>query len=137
MSQLETDIIVVAAGASGLPAAITAAQGGAKVIVFEKGSTTGGTGNMGMGPFGVESRLQRLKQVRLTRDEAFKIFMDYTHWRVDAQLVIDRGQHVGGRQGAIGRLLAALGGRAHDDAQFEAAPGHEHAHRLRPVVAAG
>ena len=87
MSQLEADIIVVAAGASGLPAAITAAQGGAKVIVFEKGSTTGGTGNMGMGPFGVESRLQRLKQVKLTKDEAFKIFMDYTHWRVDAQLV--------------------------------------------------
>ena len=87
MNQLEADIVVVAGGASGLPAAIAAAQGGARVIVFEKGSITGGTGNMGMGPFGVESRLQRLKQVRLTRDEAFKIFMDYTHWRVDAQLV--------------------------------------------------
>ena len=87
MNQLEADIVVVAAGASGLPAAIAAAQGGAKVIVFEKGATTGGTGNMGMGPFGVESRLQRLKQIKLTRDEAFKIFMDYTHWRVDAQLV--------------------------------------------------
>jgi fumarate reductase flavoprotein subunit len=87
MNQLEADIVVVAAGASGLPAAITAARSGAKVIVFEKGSTTGGTGNMGMGPFGVESRLQRLKQVGLTKDEAFKIFMDYTHWRVDAQLV--------------------------------------------------
>jgi fumarate reductase flavoprotein subunit len=87
MNQLEADIIVVAGGASGLPAAIAAAQGGARVIVFEKGATTGGTGNMGMGPFGVESRLQRLKQVKLTRDEAFKIFMDYTHWRVDAQLV--------------------------------------------------
>jgi fumarate reductase flavoprotein subunit len=87
MKQLEADIVVIAAGASGLPAAITAAQGGAKVIVFEKRSTTGGTGNMGMGLFGVESRLQRLKQMGPTRDEAFKIFMDYTHWRVDAQLV--------------------------------------------------
>jgi fumarate reductase flavoprotein subunit len=87
MNQVEADIVVVAAGASGLPAAIAAAQGGARVVVFEKGSTTGGSGNMGMGPFGVESRLQRLKQVKLTKDEAFKIFMDYTHWRVDAQLV--------------------------------------------------
>src|SRR4030042_2022399 len=86
MNQVEAGIMVVAAGASGLPAAITAAQGGAKVIVFEKGSTTGGTGNMGMGPFGIESRLQRMKQVKLTKDEAFKIFMDYTHWRGDAQL---------------------------------------------------
>jgi len=87
MIKMEADVIVVAAGVSGLAASIAAAQQGAKVITFEKGSTTGGTGNMGMGPFGVESRLQRLKQHGPTRDEAFKIFMDYTHWRVDAQLV--------------------------------------------------
>ncbi|MEJ2101627.1 MAG: FAD-dependent oxidoreductase, partial [Desulfobacterales bacterium] len=29
----------------------------------------------------------RIKQFRPTKDEAFEIFMDYTHWRVDAQLV--------------------------------------------------
>jgi fumarate reductase flavoprotein subunit len=40
-----------------------------------------------MGLLAVESRLQRLKQIALTREEAFKIFMDYTHWRVDARLV--------------------------------------------------
>ncbi|MBI5444101.1 MAG: FAD-binding protein, partial [Deltaproteobacteria bacterium] len=78
---------VVAAGAAGLAAAGAAAQAGARVVAFEKRGTTGGTGNMGMGPFGVESRLQRLKQMGPTRDEAFRIFMEYTHWRVDAQLV--------------------------------------------------
>jgi fumarate reductase flavoprotein subunit len=87
MNKLEADVVVIAAGASGLAAAVSAAQGGTKVIAFEKGSTTGGAGNMGMGPFGVESRLQKLKQMGPTREEAFKIFMDYTHWRVDAQLV--------------------------------------------------
>jgi len=87
MSKLQADVIVVAGGAAGLSAAVAAAQQGASVIVFEKGATTGGTGNMGMGPFGVESRLQKLKQMGPTRDEAFKIFMDYTHWRVDARLV--------------------------------------------------
>jgi fumarate reductase flavoprotein subunit len=87
MNQLEADVVVIAAGAAGLPAAISAAQSGASVIAFEKGATTGGTANMGMGPFGVESRLQKLKQMGPTRDEAFKIFMDYTHWRVDARLV--------------------------------------------------
>ena len=87
MIKMEADVIVVAAGASGLAASVSAAQQGAKVLTFEKGSTTGGTGNMGMGPFGVESRIQRLKQHGPTRDEAFKVFMDYTHWRVDAQLV--------------------------------------------------
>jgi fumarate reductase flavoprotein subunit len=84
---MQADIVVVAAGAAGLAAAVAAAQGGAQVIALEKGSTTGGTGNMGMGPLGIESRHTRLKQFKPTRDEAFQIFMDYTHWRVDAQLV--------------------------------------------------
>jgi fumarate reductase flavoprotein subunit len=86
MKKLEADIIVVAAGAAGLAASIAAAESGAKVIAFEKASTTGGTGSMGMGLLGVESRLQRLKKLGPTRDEAFKIFMDYTHWQVDARL---------------------------------------------------
>jgi fumarate reductase flavoprotein subunit len=87
MKRLETDIIVVAAGAAGLAASLAAAESGAKVIAFEKASTTGGTGSMGMGLLGVESRLQRLKMLGPTKDEAFKIFMDYTHWQVDARLV--------------------------------------------------
>ena len=61
MARLEADVIVVAAGAAGLAASLAAAENGAKVIAFEKASTTGGTGSMGMGPLGVESRRQRLK----------------------------------------------------------------------------
>ena len=87
MNKMETDIVVIAAGASGLAASVAAAQGGARIITLEKGSTTGGTGNMGMGPLGIESRLTRLKQFQPTRDEAFEVFMNYTHWRVNAQLV--------------------------------------------------
>ncbi len=87
MSGLDTDIIVVAGGAAGLSAAIAAAQSGARVILMEKASTTGGTGNMGMGPLGIESRHTWTKQFSPTKDEAFEIFMDYTHWRSDARLV--------------------------------------------------
>jgi fumarate reductase flavoprotein subunit len=87
MKQLKTDIVVVAGGTAGLAAAIAAAEGGADVIVLEKAATTGGAGNMAFGPFAVESRLQRLKQIAINREEAFKIHMDYTHWRVDARLV--------------------------------------------------
>jgi fumarate reductase flavoprotein subunit len=93
MNRIEADLAVVGGGAAGLAAAVAAAEFGARVIVFEKAATTGGTANMGMGLFAVESRLQRLKQIALTREEAFKIFMDYTHWRGDARLVkayIDR-----------------------------------------------
>ena len=89
MKKTETDVVVVAAGPAGLAAAVTSAERGARVIVLEKGSTTGGTGNMGMGPFAVGSKLQKVKNVSLTREQAFKIWMDFTHWRVDARLVSD------------------------------------------------
>ncbi len=87
MKTLQADVIVIAGGTAGLAASIAAAERGARVIVFEKASTTGGAGNMAFGPFAVESRLQRIKQIGITREEAFKIHMDYTHWRVDARLV--------------------------------------------------
>ena len=87
MKQLETDVIVIGGGSAGLAAAVKAAEGGAKVIVFEKAAAIGGQGNMGMGLFAVESRLQRIRKIPLTRDEVFRMHMDYTHWRVDARLV--------------------------------------------------
>jgi len=87
MKELETDVVVIACGISGLAALVSAAEGGARVVAFEKGSTTGGAGNMGVGPFAVESRHQRIRQMTLTKKDAFRMFMDYTHWRVDARLV--------------------------------------------------
>lgn len=84
---VQTDVAIMGGGPAGLAAAIAVTEQGAKVAVFEKGSTTGGTGNMGMGILAVESKLQKAKQINLTREDAFRIFMDYTHWRVDARLV--------------------------------------------------
>ncbi len=87
MNRLETDIIVIGGGVAGMASSISASEAGAKVTVLEKNAKTGGTGNFGMGPLGVESRLQRMKLVGPSRDEAFKQFMDYIHWRGDARLV--------------------------------------------------
>lgn len=84
---MNSDIIIIAAGAAGLSAAVAAAQSGASVIVFEKNTITGGAANRGMGPLGIESRHTRARLLQPTKDEAFKVFMDYTHWRVDAKLV--------------------------------------------------
>jgi len=89
MKQLKADIVVVSAGTAGLTAVVAAAELGAKVIAFEKAAVAGGAARMGMGPFAIESRLQYQNNVSLTREEAFRIFMDYTHWRVDARLVSD------------------------------------------------
>jgi fumarate reductase flavoprotein subunit len=87
MKVIETDIAIIGGGTAGLGAAVAAAERGARVTVIEKASTTGGTGNMSQGPFAVGSRYQRNAQPPLDRDLAFKIFMEYTHWRVDARLV--------------------------------------------------
>lgn len=89
MRKMEADVIVVAAGLSGLAAACAAVEGGAKTIVFEKGNTTGGAANMGMGPLGVGSRIQRSSMVALTPGEAFRKHMFFTHYNVDARLVRD------------------------------------------------
>lgn len=87
MKQLKADVVIIGTGTAGVAAAVAAAEGGASVIALEKGATTGGTGNMGWGLLAVESRMQRANQIGLTRESAFKIFMDYTHWRVNARLV--------------------------------------------------
>ncbi len=110
MKNMEADVIVVAAGPAGLAATIAAAEQGAKVITFEKGSTTGGAANMGMGPFAVESRLQKLKNNALTRESAFKMFMEYTHWRVDARLV---SEYIN-KSGATIAWLEKMGVEFHD-----------------------
>lgn len=89
MKQLQTDVIVVAAGLSGLAAGISAAENGAEVIIFEKSNTTGGAANMGMGPLGVGSPIQKEHMISLTAGEAFRKHMYYTHYRVDARLVRD------------------------------------------------
>ncbi|MEG1755183.1 MAG: FAD-dependent oxidoreductase [Clostridia bacterium] len=56
MKQLTADVIIFAAGPSGLAAAAQAAENGAKVIVFEKANVVGGAANMGMGPLGIGTR---------------------------------------------------------------------------------
>lgn len=87
MRQMEADIVVVAAGLSGLTAATQAAEKGASVVVFEKSATTGGAANMGMAFFAVESKYQRDQMETYTKDEAFNFFMEYTHWKADAKTV--------------------------------------------------
>lgn len=87
MKKMDADIIIVAAGLSGLAAAVAAAEKGASVIAFEKANTTGGAANMGMGPLGIGSRLQKEQMVTITPGEAFRKHMHFTHYRVDARIV--------------------------------------------------
>ena len=88
-TKITADIGIIAAGPAGLCAAASAAEAGCSVVVFEKAAGPGGAANMGMGPFAVESRVQQRALVNLTKEDAFRRYMDYVHWQVDAQLVHD------------------------------------------------
>jgi fumarate reductase flavoprotein subunit len=83
----ETDVVVVGSGASGLVAALTAAEGSVKVIIFEKERSPGGTSNFFEGTFAVESNMQRERYITYSKDEAFKNIMEYSHWIANPRLV--------------------------------------------------
>ena len=55
---VDADVVVIGGGASGLCAAISAAQNGAKVVLFEKQAQLGGNGMMPEGLFAVNSPKQ-------------------------------------------------------------------------------
>jgi fumarate reductase flavoprotein subunit len=83
----ETDVVIIGSGISGLAAGLTAAEGGAKAVIFEKQRSLGGSSNFLQGTFAVESEMQRERYISYTRDEAFKNLMDYSHWRANPHLV--------------------------------------------------
>ncbi len=84
----ETDIVVVGSGGAGLGAAAAAGEKGAKVIVLEKRGVIGGNWVWaGAGTFAAESKPQKRMRIDATRDELFKMHMDFTHWRVNPKIV--------------------------------------------------
>ena len=89
MIKLEADVIVAAAGLSGLAASVAAAELGAQVITFEKNNSTGGAANMGISPLAVGSRQQRMAGYNFTPEEIFEKHMHYVHWKANARLVME------------------------------------------------
>jgi fumarate reductase flavoprotein subunit len=87
VKQLKSDIVVISAGTAGLPAAVTATEGDASVIVLEKSGRIGGATYRGNSLFACESRLHRANPPVKTREECFHSHMMWTHWRTDPRLV--------------------------------------------------
>jgi fumarate reductase flavoprotein subunit len=81
------DVAVIGGGASGLSAALTAAEGGARVVLLEKRNHMGGSSNFAEGLFAVESEMQRPMFMNYSRAQAFKNVMEYNHWKANPRLV--------------------------------------------------
>jgi fumarate reductase flavoprotein subunit len=86
-SNLAADIVVIGAGSAGLSAALTAAQGGASVVLLEKNDKVGGAGNYAEGVFGVETEMQRARWMNVTREQVFLDEMNDTRWESNVALV--------------------------------------------------
>ena len=65
MENKKADVVVVAAGLSGLAASIAAAEEGKSVITVEKSNVTGGAANMGMSPLAIGTHYQRSHRAKL------------------------------------------------------------------------
>ena len=83
---MSADIAIIGGGLSGLAAGVQAIQGGAKVIVLEKQAKVGGTGNLCEGFFAAESKLQKRIGINVSKDAAFKMIMEYSHWKANGAL---------------------------------------------------
>lgn len=83
------DVVVIGGGCSGTAAALAAAEKGLTVAIFEKADFIGGPVHGGNGPFAVGTAMQKDAQIDFGPEEAFKLFMNHTHWRADARLVSD------------------------------------------------
>ncbi|MCD9218312.1 FAD-dependent oxidoreductase [Lactobacillus delbrueckii subsp. lactis] len=82
------DIVVVGAGASGISAALTTSECGAKVALLEKGNKFGGAGMFGaQGLFAVESRAQKEAGVKYSLKDAYEEIINYTHHSSNALMV--------------------------------------------------
>jgi len=81
------EVAIIGSGVSGLAAAVTLAEGGAKVIIFEKQPSIGGTSVNFRGIFAAKSDMQRERYISCSRDQAFKDIMEYSHWRANPRLV--------------------------------------------------
>lgn len=85
--KMEADIVIVGAGSAGLSAALAAASYGVKVVVLEKMASPGGYSMFTGGMFAVESSIQILDYIGITKDEAFKNHMQNSHWCANGRLV--------------------------------------------------
>jgi fumarate reductase flavoprotein subunit len=79
-----TDVIVIGAGISGLTAAASAAEAGARVVLLEKGPTFH---QRGLHNAALSSRLQKKAGIKVDKDNVIYTIMEFATYRNDQRIV--------------------------------------------------
>lgn len=84
----EWDIVVIGGGGAGLVAAITAAEQGARVVLFESEEELGGSTQLSAGVFNAAgTRVQATLKVEDSVDALYHHYMDLNQWRLQPGLI--------------------------------------------------
>jgi fumarate reductase flavoprotein subunit len=81
---LNTEVVVVGCGISGMTAALSAVEAGARVVLIEKAKSAQGFGG---GNGAIDSRLQKKMGVNIDKEEFIRNLMKYSGNRADQRLV--------------------------------------------------
>lgn len=88
MSDTDYDVVVIGGGGAGLAAAVSAAEDGASVILFESEGELGGSTQLSAGMFtAAGTRVQKELGVEDTVDRFFQHYMDLSQWLLKPGLV--------------------------------------------------
>ena len=85
--KLEADVVVVGAGASGVSAAVAAADKGAKVILLEKTAVIGGASNISWAGKFLNSTVAVENGLVIDLEQYINEWIEFNHWRVDAAVL--------------------------------------------------
>ncbi|QJB70781.1 FAD-dependent oxidoreductase [Parasphingorhabdus halotolerans] len=94
---METDVLIIGAGAAGLTAALSAHEAGAKVVILEKGERLGGSAAISGGIVWVPNNPQmQAAGIADSHEDAMAYFQSLDHGEMDEEVLgafVKEGQH--------------------------------------------
>jgi fumarate reductase flavoprotein subunit len=84
---IHTDIAIIGGGLAGMSAGLTAVEGGAKVVIFEKLPSLGGAGVYPEGSLGIGTKMQKKEHKEKPLSTVFNAAINFNHWRNNAAVV--------------------------------------------------
>ena len=84
---MDTDLVIVGGGLSGISAAAEATDKGLKPVVLEKLAILGGAGNFPEGSLGIGTRYQKEHGIKWDVQRTVNRFLEFNHYRTNPNVV--------------------------------------------------